>query len=233
MKSCKCIAIIPAAGHGTRMNSKVKKQFLKIQDKPILVHTLEKFNNCKMIDEIILVTGENEIEFCRKKIVEKYGIFKVEKIISGGEQRQDSVFNGLKEVKGDKDIVLVHDAARPFIESEQIEKCILVAKKYRACVLAVKVKDTIKEVNEVGNIIQTLDRDFLWSIQTPQVFESEILRRAHVLARGLGFIGTDDATLVEKFTSVPVKVVEGKYTNIKITTPEDISFGEVIFNKRN
>ena len=232
MKSCKCIAIIPAAGHGTRMNSKVKKQFLEIGGKPILVHTLEKFNNCKVIDEIILVTGENEIEFCRKQIVEKYGIFKVKKIISGGQQRQHSVFKGLKEIKDDKDIVLVHDAARPFIENEQIEKCILAAKQHKACVIAVKVKDTIKMVNEDGVIMQTLDRDFLWSIQTPQAFEAKILRQAHLLARGQGFIGTDDATLVEKFTDISVKVVEGKYTNIKITTPEDISFGEVIDSKR-
>ena len=228
MKRYKCIVIVLAAGSGRRMNSKVKKQFLEIGDKPILVHTLEKFNNCKMIDEIILVTGKDEIEFCRKEIIKKYGIVKVKKVISGGDQRQDSVFNGLKEIENDEDIVLVHDGARPFIADEEIERCILVAKQYKACVLAVRVKDTIKKVDEDGNIIKTLDRDFLWSIQTPQVFKTEILRQAHMSAIGQGFIGTDDASLVEKFTNIPIKVVEGKYTNIKITTPEDISFGEVI-----
>lgn len=221
----KASAIVLAAGSGSRMNSKIKKQFMLLKGKPVLWYSLFEFEKSDA-EQVILVTAEEDIEYCRKNIVEKYNLSKVTDIISGGNERYHSVYNGLSKVKGD--IVLIHDGARPLINQNIIEKCIAEAKKSKACVVGVPVKDTIKMVSEGMFIEKTPDRNSLWITQTPQAFDSELIKTAYekMLNSEIGNI-TDDAMVVEKYANRKVKFICGDYTNIKITTPEDIKVAEV------
>lgn len=225
-----CSAIIVAAGTGKRMKTKVIKQFMEIQGRPVVVHAIEKFQKSEKIQEIIIVTGINSIEYCQKEIVEKYGLSKVKKIVAGGAERQNSVYNGLLQVNPNTDIVLVHDGVRPFVKIKDIEKTIKEAEKKRACVLGVKVRDTIKMCNYENQIINTPERDRLWAIQTPQTFEYSLLKKAFERANEDHFLGTDDSMLVERL-GVQVSVIEGSHDNIKITTIEDMIVAEAIANK--
>lgn len=222
--------IIPAAGMGKRMNSKINKQFIKIKDVPVLARTLIEFNNCDYIDEIIVVTRYDEIDFCKKEIIEKYGLYKVKNVIQGGQERQDSVYNGLKEVNKKSDIVIIHDGARPFIKREIIEENIKFAIEYGACVTGVPVKDTIKKVNLNGEVVDTPNRKELWAIQTPQTFRYDLVLKAYEKAQLDNFLGTDDSMLVERIGH-KVKIVMGDYSNIKITTPEDLIIAEALVNR--
>lgn len=212
--------IIAAAGLSSRMKTKVNKQFLNINSKPVLAHTIEAFQNCDYIDEIILVTQEIELENCRKDIVEKYRFDKVKKIIIGGSTREESVYNGIKEISEMTDIIISHDGARPFIKNKYIVNSIKNAIENNACILGVPVKDTIKVVGD-NKVEDTPKRDRLWAIQTPQTFKREILEKAYEKAFETGFTGTDDSSLVENI-GVDVKVIVGDYNNIKITTLEDM-----------
>lgn len=215
--------IIPAAGQGKRMKSDVSKQYIEIDSKPILVFTLEKFQELSWIDDIILVVGENEIEYAKKYIKNKYGFTKITEVISGGTDRQDSVYEGLKILNEKVEIVLIHDGVRPMIDSDLIKKIIVETNQHKACVLGVNVKDTIKRVDDKGYVVETPSRNHLYAIQTPQAFERTLILSAYKEGYAMNFKATDDAMLIEQFTTTKVKVVEGSYSNIKITTLEDIS----------
>lgn len=226
----KTAAIIVAAGKGSRMKTAESKQYLEIGGKPILVHSLERFESMNEIDEIVLVTGEQDVERCRGYI-KAYGLTKVSAVVAGGSERQYSVHRGLQALSSETEWVLVHDAVRPFVRPEQIRACRREAMLKNAAVLAVPVKDTIKVVQGDGAIQSTPDRRSLWAIQTPQAFRLSLLLEAYKQAEADGFLGTDDSMLVEKYGTT-VYVVEGDYTNVKITTPEDLQLAEWILGKQ-
>lgn len=217
--------IIAAAGMSNRMGSKVNKQFIAMDNKPILAHTLEKFENCGYIDEIVVVSKEEEVDYCRKEIVKKYGFNKVTNIVRGGKERQDSIYNGLLALNENTDIVLTHDGARPFIKPEHIKDGIKGVLEYGACVIGVPVKDTIKVVEEDGVVHHTPKRSLLWAAQTPQCFWAHLIKKGYENAINEGIVGTDDSSLVEKIGH-DIKMIMGSYDNIKITTPEDLIIGE-------
>ena len=218
--------IIPAAGVGSRMKSEINKQYLLLGDKPVLAHTINKFHDLSEIDEIIIVAAEDEIDFCRSQVVEKYGFKKVKKIVAGGSQRQESVHKGLLEVQKDSDYVIIHDGARPFLKEEDIKNFIIELKKQEALVMAVPEKNTIKKVAD-SFIIHTISRENVWEIQTPQGFRRDLLDLAFKEAKGKYHLYTDDSSLVEEL-QVPVKIFMGNYLNIKITAPEDLALGNAI-----
>ena len=222
--------VIVSAGRGSRMKADINKQFLKLQNKEVIAHTIDKFYNNENIGEIIVVVREDEAEFFKINIIEKYG-YKNIKIAFGGSERQDSVYNGLKMVDENCKIVLIHDGARPFVNNETIDSAIESAKENKCVIVGVPVKDTIKVIHENNNVCDTPDRSTLWSIQTPQVFDYSLIMKAHEKAREDNYYGTDDSMLMEYFGQ-KVKVVEGSYNNIKITTPEDLKIGEEILRDK-
>lgn len=226
--SKKNIAIVVAAGQGKRMKSATQKQFLEIAGKPLLYYSLKCFQYSSNIDEVILVTGAEDIAYCQETIVDKYGFDKVSKIIVGGKERYHSVYEGLKACEK-CGYVFIHDGARPFVDEKIIAKTRDVVGKYRACVSAVKAKDTIKISNEQGFVKQTPNRDQVWVVQTPQVFEYELLYEAYqkCIAKKVENI-TDDAMVVETMTQCKIMLVEGNYRNIKVTTPEDLEIAEIL-----
>ncbi len=223
----KNVAIVLAAGQGKRMNSKVQKQFLLIKEKPVLYYTLNAFETSTLITDIILVTGKDEIEYCQKEIVDKYGFEKVRKIVAGGKERYHSVHNGIQAID-EADYVFIHDGARPFVDGDIIERVCAAVKEHKACVVGMPVKDTIKIADEEGFAAQTPDRRKVWQVQTPQTFEYHLIREAYekLLADEPEGI-TDDAMVVETMTNHKVKLVEGSYRNIKITTPEDLDIATI------
>ncbi|MDQ8737757.1 2-C-methyl-D-erythritol 4-phosphate cytidylyltransferase [Paenibacillus sp. LHD-38] len=220
--------IIVAAGRGTRMGTKESKQYLQLGDKPILVHTLELFQSMDSVKEAVLVVGSDDVERCRNWVTQ-YGISKVTAVVAGGKERQHSVYCGLQQLS--TDWVMVHDGVRPLVTADAVRACCKQAEQSGASVLAVPVKDTIKQVNEAGVIVSTPDRRSLWAIQTPQAFRRVLLLEAHERALEEQFIGTDDAMVVERL-GANVTVAEGEYTNIKITTPEDLPWAEFLLAKR-
>lgn len=226
----KITAIVLAAGSGSRMKSKTKKQFMEIKGKPVIWYSLFEFEKNR-VDEIILVTGKEDIDYCKKEIVEKYNLKKIKNVVAGGSERYESVYNGLKEVTGN--IVLIHDGARPLINNEIIERSIEGTIKSDACVVGVPVKDTIKRANKEGYIIDTPNRSELWITQTPQSFKTDLVKMAYKkmkeeLEKGNTTLNiTDDAMVVEEFTTNQVRFVQGDYKNIKVTTPEDIDIAEL------
>lgn len=217
-----------AAGYGRRMGTEKKKQFLMLGNIPIIVHSLRKFQNSNLINEIVLVVPADEVAFCENRIVNYYDISKVKKIVSGGEKRQDSVFNGLQNVSQETNLVMVHDGVRPFLTSHIIEASIKQAGVKKAVIAAIPVKDTLKKISKERIITEDIDRHSLWRVQTPQVFQKEILTRAYEKAHQDGFYGTDESTLVTRL-GIPVHVVAGSELNIKITTKEDMVLAESIF----
>ena len=231
MKREKCTAIVLAAGQGTRMRSKIQKQFLLIKGNPVLYYSLACFQNTDWVDDIILVASVDSIEFCRRDIVQKYGLTKVSKIIAGGKERYDSVYQGLLACEG-CDYVFIHDGARPFITEEILSRALNGARCFQACVVGMPSKDTIKISDEEGMIAATPDRRYVWTIQTPQVFRYSLIREAHEELRKGDMQGiTDDAMVVEKTKGCRIKLVEGSYENIKITTPEDLMIAENFVEK--
>ena len=233
----KITAIVLAAGSGRRMKSKTKKQFMEIKGKPVIWYSLFEFEKSR-VDEIILVTGKEDIDYCKKEIVEKYNLKKIKNVVAGGSERYESVYNGLKEVTGN--IVLIHDGARPLINNEIIERSIEGTIKSDACVVGVPVKDTIKRANKEGYIIDTPNRSELWITQTPQSFKTDLVKMAYKKMKEelvekstqLADISSEisskkDAMVVEEFTTNQVRFVQGDYKNIKVTTPEDIDIAEL------
>ena len=223
----KCTAIILAAGQGKRMNSSVQKQFLVLQGKPLLYYSLECFQKNEEIDDIILVTGKECIDFCKKEIIELYGFTKVSAVVSGGKERYDSVYAGLCACKN-TDYVFIHDGARPFVTEEILKRTKEEVLKFQACVVGMPSKDTVKIADENGMVEETPKRSRVWSIQTPQAFSYDLIKKAHECARAhcMDEI-TDDAMVVEKILGKKVKLVRGSYENIKITTPEDLLIANV------
>lgn len=220
--------VIPAAGQGKRMKLNKNKQFLLLEDKPIIIHTLEVFQNDDWCTEVIIVANASEVEQLNE-LLQMYSISKVQNIVLGGSERQHSVFNGLKAVKGNE-IVLIHDGARPFILKEHIHKLVVEAVKTGAAIVAVPVKDTVKA--SVGNkVVNTVDRSSLWSVQTPQAFNLKTIFAAHNWAKENQFLGTDDASLLEQLEK-HVSIVTGDYFNIKLTTQEDLIFAKAILQVR-
>lgn len=222
----KIVAIVLAGGQGRRMKRDIPKQYLLLEGKPVLYYSLMAFELSR-VDEIILVTGDTEIAYCQTEIVEKYGFRKIKKVVAGGAERYHSVYAGLKSC-ADCDYVLIHDGARPFLLPDMIERAIAGAKMYHACVLGMPVKDTIKISDEKGFVEQTPDREKVWMVQTPQSFEYRIVYHAYQMLMESEVTVTDDAMVVEKFLRQPVKLVEGSYENIKITTPEDLAVAGVL-----
>lgn len=227
MKVC---AVVVSAGKGERMGSKIAKPFLMLEDLPVLVYPLKTLTQSKLVETIILVTGVLDIEYCRTTIVEQYNLTKISKIVQGGVQRQDSVLEGLKQIPDDCDLVLIQDGVRPFITLEMIEQSIKDAWQYGAAIVGVPAKDTIKSADDKGIVTETLNRQELWLIQTPQVFKKDIILSAYRFAYQKGFFATDDSKLVEQI-GLPVKLVMGSYKNIKITTPDDLVIAKAILQQ--
>ncbi|KXG44878.1 2-C-methyl-D-erythritol 4-phosphate cytidylyltransferase [Tepidibacillus decaturensis] len=219
----KCGVLIPAAGQGKRMGLGFNKQFFHLNGKPILIHTLERFYHKPWIDEIILVVNPSEKELVQQ-LLREYHI-SVDAIVDGGAERQESIDHGLAFLHSEW--VMVHDGARPFLKEQHIKNLIDKLQIFDAVVLGVPIKDTVKVIDESGIIINTPDRKSLWAIQTPQAFRLSILKEAYKKAKADLFIGTDDASLVERL-GVKVHVLEGDYQNIKITTPEDLLIAKAI-----
>ena len=213
-------AIVLAAGQGKRMHSKVQKQFLEIQGYPVLYYSLRCFQESPLIQDIILVTGEESISYCKEEIVQKYGFTKVSAVIPGGKERYDSVYAGLCECR-DCEYVLIHDGARPFVTEEILKRGLQKVKETGACVIGMPSKDTVKLSDEEGYVKETPNRKCVWTIQTPQIFLYSLIREAHDMSKI-----TDDAMVVEQETGAKVALAEGSYQNIKITTPEDLDIAE-------
>lgn len=227
MSMSRTYALIPAAGMGKRMGASINKQYLQLDGLPIVARTIAVFEQSPDIDAIFLVIPEAEIPYCREHVVEACGFSKVAAIVPGGKERQNSVMNGLNAMQSklnSDDVVVIHDGVRPLISAEILRESIRVARSSDGALVAVPAKDTIKTVCD-GVVVNTPDRETLWQAQTPQSFRFEVIYAAHQSAERDGFIGTDDASLVERGGGA-VRIVRGDYRNIKITTPEDLVLAE-------
>jgi 2-C-methyl-D-erythritol 4-phosphate cytidylyltransferase len=222
-------AIIVAAGKGTRMQDPLRKQYLSLAGIPILARTLSVFNNCSLIDNIYLVVPQNDFDFCRDNILTADQHSRKIRLVCGGARRQDSVYNGLKEVKPACRIVVIHDGVRPFVQNDQVAACIKGAREFGACILGIPAYDTLKQADKSDFIVKTLRRDDVWLALTPQAFHSELIIKAHERARAEGYAATDDASLVERM-GINVKIIRGSRINIKITSKEDLRIAEGLLN---
>lgn len=223
-------AIFPAAGKGTRMKAGMNKVLLELAGVPILVRSLRRFSECPEVDQLVVVVAEHEIEAVRDMLSRETKL-KPWRVVAGGSERQYSVLNGIKAVDGTADdVILVHDAARPLVSNETIEATIEAARSCGGGIAAVPAKNTIKVCDAQGVVVSTPDRATLWEIQTPQGFRRDILLQANEKAETDGFLGTDDASLVERI-GVRVHIVESDYRNIKITTPEDMIVAEAFLKE--
>ena len=227
----KTVAIIPAGGAGKRLKAQKAKQYLLLNYLPVLVHTLKAFEQAKVIDEIILVLPSNDVASAQKQLINKYGLTKVIAIVDGGKERQDSVRNGLAAINGKCDVVVIHDAVRPFVTQELINQVVAAAKSFGAASVGVKAKDTVKEIKKDNLVAATIPRQNLWLTQTPQAFKFDLLKKAYTAAYRDKYYGTDDASLAEKI-GAKVKMIDGSYENIKITTQEDIIIAEALMKKK-
>lgn len=222
-------AVVLAAGQGRRMESSIQKQYMKLGDKPLIFYALNAFEKSP-VDRIILVVGQGEKDYCRREIIERYGFTKVDCIVEGGKERYHSVYEGLKAAVS-SDYVLIHDGARPCVSDRVIRAAIEGAVKYRACVVGMPVKDTIKIADDGEFTAATPDRSKLWAIQTPQAFAYELILSAYKRlfeSPEYQTAVTDDAMVVEQMTDDRVKLIAGAYSNIKVTTPEDIALAEAL-----
>ena len=222
-------AIIVAAGKGIRMNDPTRKQYLDLAGRPILAHSVMVFDTCELIDKNFLVLPREDIEYFRKNILPLMELKNRLSLVPGGEHRQNSVYNGLKAVDKKTDMVVIHDGVRPFIQPDELESCILGARKFDACILGIPAGDTIKYVGRSGFIENTLSRDSIWLAQTPQAFKYELIIKAHETARRDGYCGSDDASLVERLGK-DVRIINGSKNNIKITVPEDLAIARAMFD---
>jgi len=219
------VGIVPAAGMGTRMKMEKNKLLLSLRGKPILLWTLKALEDCKL-DHLILSVRAEELEEI-EGLLEKENYSFSHQLVIGGKERQDSILNGLKELPESCEMVVVHDGARPFLDSGTYERVLQEARQVGAAVAAVPVKDTVKRADENNAVAETYDRSKLWLIQTPQIFSKETIKKAYTFAEQVGYRGTDDASVVEKFGK-KVSLIMGNYQNLKITTPEDLLLGEVL-----
>jgi 2-C-methyl-D-erythritol 4-phosphate cytidylyltransferase len=221
--------VIPAAGQGKRMNAGISKQWIKLLGRPVLAYTLDVFEKDPKCTGVILVGSQQELEQMNE-FVQSFQYTKVRHIVPGGSERQHSVYEGIKQVPEDCGLVLIHDAARPFITEHHIHELVLNAVETGAAILAVPIKDTVKRVVQ-KQVEETIDRSSLWAVQTPQAFRLSIVKEAHEKAAEEKWIGTDDASLVERIGQ-NVAIVMGDYHNIKLTTSDDLLFGQAILLER-
>lgn len=236
----KCTAIVLAAGQGKRMGSSVQKQYIELNDKPVICYTLENFEKSEIIDNIILVVGNGQEDYVRENIVGSYHYTKVSEIVPGGKERYHSVWEGLKALKEQERTlrgaeqtayVFIHDGARMFVDEAMLERGYNTVEEYKACVASMPSKDTIKLVDDSCQAVDTPDRKYVWAVQTPQIFERELITEAYArLMKTDDVYVTDDAMVVEKMMKLPVKLFEGSYTNIKLTTPEDLDIARVFLH---
>ncbi|MFA5104534.1 MAG: 2-C-methyl-D-erythritol 4-phosphate cytidylyltransferase [Candidatus Margulisiibacteriota bacterium] len=222
----KISVVIAGGGSGKRMQSHENKLFIEIGGTAILAMTTAVFESTEIVDEIIITVPADEIERT-KALMRQHSFKKVAHVVAGGHTRQASVFNGLQKISTDTNIVVIHDGARPFVTKEIIITAVNEIKICKAVVVGMPVKDTIKAVNEGGFVTNTLDRNLLWQAQTPQVFDAALIKKAHSRAQKIGLTATDDSHLVERLGE-SVKMIQGSYKNIKITTPDDIKTAEAI-----
>ena len=228
----KTTAIVLAAGAGKRMHSAVRKQYILLCGKPVLYYSLRAFQDCPFIDDIILVTGQEEIAYCQEQFVEQYGFTKVRAVVAGGKERYHSVYEGLKACR-DTAYVFIHDGARPLVDQETLERACAAVRECDACVVGMPAKDTIKIADENGNISSTPNRALVWAVQTPQVFSYPLVRKAYDMQmQQENALITDDAMVVENMLGVKIRLVEGSYENLKTTTLEEIPVAEAILEKR-
>jgi 2-C-methyl-D-erythritol 4-phosphate cytidylyltransferase len=225
------VAVITAAGSGTRMETRKAKQFLDLDGRPLLAATLEPFQKCRSVDAIILVVPSGDIDYCLKEIVAAFEFDKVKKVVPGGERRQDSVRSGIEATNAEYDLVLIHDGVRPVINEALIESVVKKAKTHRAVITALPAKETVKEVTGLGEVAKTYDRNRVWLVQTPQVFRYKDIAAAHQKALIEGWEeATDDSLLVERL-GIPVNVMEGSEKNIKVTTPNDLKLARFFLGR--
>jgi 2-C-methyl-D-erythritol 4-phosphate cytidylyltransferase len=224
-------AVICAAGVSTRMNSKMSKQLIPLRGRPLIAHTLSEFEKSTRISEVVLVVNRGVIDYYKQNVVERYHFKKVRRIVGGGVNRQDSVYSGLLALSPYIEIVSIHDGARPLVTSELIDKTVELLGDKNGIVVAVPAQDTIKIVGEDGIVVETPKRSSLWAVQTPQVFPLKLIKEAIERANEEGFVGTDDASLMERL-GYKVHIVLGTKENMKITTPIDLTIAEVIMNER-
>lgn len=217
----KVSAIILAAGMGKRMGAGGNKQFLLIDQKPMIVHALQAFENCPLVHDMYLVVNRNDRALLENEVLRAYTFGKLRELVTGGELRQDSVINGITAVKKPCDVIVIHDGARPFVSTALIEKGIALMDSYDAVIPGLPVKDTIKTITRKGFVSRTLKRDTLWQVQTPQTFKYDVIAGAYRDGVLQNFHGYDDASFVERLGK-KVKVIEGSSYNLKITTPEDL-----------
>ena len=220
-------AIIPAAGRGKRIGALVPKQFLEIQGEPLLHHTLTVFAYCKLISYVVLVMPRADVDEVGKDWLNKYEI--VREVVVGGEQRQDSVYNGFNSLEEKTDIVVVHDGVRPFTTPQMITATVEGAQQYGAAITAIPISDTVKQVAD-GFVKQTIPREGLWRVQTPQAFQYGLLQKAFKKAKEDSYYGTDEGALIE-YLGKGVKIVPGSELNIKITRKEDLALGESLLSR--
>ena len=223
--------LIPAAGKGHRMMHSVKKPYLKLAQKPILAHTIQRFEQNSAVDAIFVIVDAADFDECHAAVLDPYPFRKVQALVAGGETRQESVQNGIHALSADVDFVIVHDGVRPFVTDEIIFACLEAAAEYGAAVAAVPVKDTIKVANKDSFVLETPVRERLWAVQTPQVFRKSLLEEAHQIAQQRQLVATDDAALVEQL-GLPVKLVQGSYANLKITTQVDLQIAETLLENQ-
>lgn len=224
-------AIIAAAGRGERLGGPLPKQFVEIDQKPILVYTVEKFCQSELIDSIVMVVPEDWRELVEQRIITQFGLTKISHIVTGGSTRQASIANALATIDKNIETVVIHDAVRPLISQDLLHKVIEKGKETGAAVVAVPIYDSIKKVTNL-QIVQTLARESAWLIQTPQVFQRELIVKAYRLATLHGIVAADDSALVECL-NYPIQVVEGSRINIKITMPEDLTLAKVLLRSMN
>lgn len=226
MKKDRCTAIVLAAGQGRRMNSKIQKQFLELDGYPVLWYSLQCFQKSPLVQDVILVTSEGDISYCKKEIVERFGFHKVRAVIPGGRERYDSVYAGLCACEN-TDYVFIHDGARPFVTEEILQRGFEAVQDTGACVAGMPSKDTVKLADESGYVSETLERARVWNVQTPQVFQYDLIKKAYDAMQNKDMSKiTDDAMVAEQEAGVKVRFFEGSYRNIKITTPEDLVSAE-------
>jgi len=230
----KVVAIIAAAGLGTRMQQDTPKTYLQLAGKPILIHTLEIFEKVPEVHEVLVVVHPEDLEFCQEEVVDAYPLKKVLRLIPGGKERQDSVYNAMKFLmikEAELDVILVHDGVRPLVDPVQVSRVVAAARRHGGAILGVPCQDTLKKVNSRGEVVATVDRQKLWQVQTPQAFRAALLWRAFQEAMERGFYATDEAALVEALGETVV-MVPGTPLNLKITTPDDLKMAEAILASR-
>jgi 2-C-methyl-D-erythritol 4-phosphate cytidylyltransferase len=220
-------AIIVAAGKGVRMQGSLRKQYLPLAGLPILAHTLTVWGNCESVGRIYLVIPRDDFDLCRERILDRITLAAKVTLVAGGVRRQESVYRGLQQLDPGCRIVVIHDGVRPFVQPDQIAACIRGAQKFGACILGIPAYDTLKQVDAAGNIVRTTARQAVWLAQTPQAFRCDLIKQAHDRARLDGYQGTDDASLVERM-GVPVRIIRGSRSNLKITTKEDLEIARAL-----